>query len=104
MAEQARAVVPSNDYSWRVAVNTPRTWRERLAHRLHVLAERIDGRVSIAVTVESTPPLSKPQVQAAVSSTFKGLCLAIDSTVHADALEGLMKHYRPDLYQDQRRG
>ena len=53
------AVFPPTEGSdaFSISVNSPTTWRERLADRLRTVAARIDGHWSLGVAVRMQPPL-----------------------------------------------
>lgn len=92
------------EWAYRLQVNrhqlpghTP-TWRERLATVLRRLAQRIDGQVSLAVHVSTTPPISTEQRVQCWQQAAQAWDRALRDTVHAEACEQELRRTLPHLW------
>lgn len=86
-------------WSWSVAVNPTRTWRERLGMRLRVWADRLDGGTSMAFTITTVPPLSQRQRLACLAQGTGAVMRAVRSECVSDAHERVMQQAFPELYE-----
>jgi len=74
------------------------TWRERLATVLRNWAQRIDGQVSLAVTVQTTPPISPAQRVECWRQAVQAWDRALHDTTHAEACEQELRRALPHLW------
>ena len=89
---------------WVIRVNSPRGWRQRIAHWLHGLAVRIDNRWSIAVEVESDPPIGTAAQAAVIKAGMKHAERLLSNEVETAACERVMRAHMPHLFRDRQHG
>lgn len=77
-------------FEWSFRVNRNATLRERIGAGLRSLASRIDGRLSLAIQIESTPPLSLAQKVECITFATRQLRAAIADTVKTAAEERIL--------------
>ena len=96
------ATVEAN-FQWSLRVNRQTTLREKVGAVLRRLAWRIDGRLTLAIAIESTPPLGLEQQIECVRFGLGQLQFAVADTVRTAAeervlealMKGKMKHGTP---------
>lgn len=77
-------------YEWSFKINRNATLREKIGAALRNLAWHIDGRITLAVDIRSTPPLNWSQKAECIQFVNKRLGEAIGETVVAEAEERLL--------------
>lgn len=78
--------------------NVSRTRRERIGGWLRRLASRIDGRVNLALAVDSCPPLGAIDRACAVRSGIEHMARGLQAMAVAEADELVLRRTRPELY------
>lgn len=81
------------------AVNRADGWRETVGMLLRKLAQRIDGRYSLAIRLQSLPPVP---AQTRMDIIHKGLDRMQELLVEeaeAETIEAGMRVLHPDLYE-----
>lgn len=76
----------------------PINWRERLADVLRRLVDKIDGRLSIAFSAQTTPPLNSEQILDSLRAGHAMTAKSIDDYVRAEHHEIVLQFCRRDLY------
>lgn len=74
-------------YKWGFACNEKRTFRQRLALWLRDLATRIDGRISLAIDIQATPPLTNAEKVECVLFGLGKVRFAVEQTARSKAEE-----------------
>lgn len=77
-------------YHWRFACNHLRTRRQRIGHWLRNLATKIDGRISLAIELESTPAISTLEKVECVKFGLGKIEWALRETVIVQAQENVL--------------
>ena len=86
------------EYRTHFRVNSPRGWRQRVAHVLMRLAARVDpDRWHVAVELEAWPPLARGQQRECVKAGLEAMRTGFVSEVEAEAGEVALREARPDL-------
>ena len=75
-------------------------WRGRLAERLRVWASKLDGRWSLALRIDTTPPLSLAQQREVIHVMFEAGYDGAMDTARAEAFELALRQVAPALYAD----
>lgn len=88
-------------FSWTFRANCPRTWRQRVATRLHDWIARIDGRNVIAIEVRTSPQLSANTVAECMNDGLRHSCRVLAEACRTEALERALRIERPDLYEQE---
>lgn len=89
----------TSSFEWSFRVNRSQTIREKIGSALRSLAWRVDGRVSLAIAIESTPPLSQEQKIECIQFATRQLKMAIEDTVKTLAEERIL-----DVVMKERNG
>jgi hypothetical protein len=77
-------------FEWRFQVNQTKTVREWLGAALRSLACRVDGRLSLAIDIDTSPPISSQQKIECIKFGFGQMKIAIEDTVRAEATERIL--------------
>lgn len=85
-------------WSWKLRVNTPNSWRERLGEILDRLATRIDGRVRVVYRIDTTPPLPRQVLLQAIATGHQIVKLSLDSACRCEAEERVFRQAYPELF------
>lgn len=80
----------------------PRGWRQRLAFALRRLASRLDGRWTLAVRIDSDPPLTPTQQHQCILAGVKAMHRAVHGEVQLEAQDELLSHLLPRLWERTR--
>lgn len=91
------------EYWYRIRINAGPGWRVWMGRRLRNLADRIDGRTTLAIEILSVPPLSRKQQLQCLLEAKRALDAAVSSEVHAESLEAMMKEHCGRLYEGARK-
>ena len=82
-------------FRYRVTVNTDAGWRQRVGNALRILAWWIDGRFTLAVSIDTTPPLPAKQRLACLDQAHPAIERAVESELRIEVLERLMRQHLP---------
>jgi len=77
-------------FEWSVRINLTNNLREKIGAALRSLAYRIDGRLSLAIDIESTPPLSLEQKVECIQFANRQMKMAVADTVKTAAEERVL--------------
>lgn len=80
----------SAEYQWRFNVNRTLSLRERLGAMLRALAWRIDGRISLAIDIQTTPPLNLMQQLECIKFGIGQMKVAVEDTSRDAACERIL--------------
>ena len=80
----------SADYKWHFRVNVAQGWREKLGNALRMLAQRIDGRLSLAIAIETAPPLNQDDKVACVKHGLGAMQWAVEQSVRLACAENIL--------------
>lgn len=84
----------------RVASNSrPRTWREHLAQLARKVADRLDGRQSLALEMASSPAVPPAIQDRCVVLGVDLMFRLLSDSARAEAQEQMLRHSRPHLYE-----
>lgn len=78
-------------------------WRRRVAAWLRRRADRLDGRRSLAVLVKTDPALPDEEVACIIKAGLDFVYEHIRAATREAADEAILRHARPDLYEDERK-
>lgn len=84
--------------TYRVQINTEVGWRAYLGNRLRSLAWWIDGRITLAISVESDPPLAAEQKIECIAQALA----AIERAASAEVIDHIRRKQVPHLYRSER--
>lgn len=95
------------EWSYRLEVNAHQlpghkpAWpaREMLANALRALAQRLDGRVSLAVRITTQPPISAEQRIECWRQATTAWERALHHTTHAESVEAELRRTAPQLWR-----
>lgn len=96
--ERDTATQYAEPWSWRLDMNAPQGWRQRLAQWLHCLATRIDRRPVMVLGFASSPPINDLQVRQIILHGHKSMQQAMEGEVRSEAIERLLQRAAPELY------
>lgn len=85
---------------YRFQVNLNRTWPHRIGWALRRLATWIDGRISLAVHIETTPRVPPKALAACVNRGLRDMERYIVDEVQTEAREQLLRLSQPELYRE----
>jgi hypothetical protein len=91
-------------FAWRMSTNSPRGWRQRVAQWLHLMAQRLDGRHSLAIDFECQPQIAPACQRAVLVQALKQAQTLLHDEVQAAAVEQRLRADRPELYRDRQHG
>jgi len=74
------------------------TWKQRVAAKLRDLADRVDGRESLALRMESNPPLPESVKAECVHAGLLHLAQCVEASLIAEVNERRMQRALPHLY------
>lgn len=74
-------------YKWSVKINESKTLRQRFALWLRYLAARIDQRVSLAIDIQTTPPLTAAEKSECLVFGIGKVKFAVEQTTRSKAEE-----------------
>lgn len=74
-----------SSYEWTFRVNARQTLRQRVCHLLRALASRIDGRLSLAIDIQTKPPISDRSKLECVAFGLGQIKWAIEETTRSTA-------------------
>lgn len=74
-------------FEWAFRCNERRTPRQRFAHALRMLASTIDGRLSLAIDIETKPPLSTSEKCECVAFGLGQIKKAVEASTRTAAEE-----------------
>lgn len=77
-------------YEWRLAINERKSLREKVGMVLRDIATRLDGRSSIAIDIQTTPPLSYGDRLMCIKAGFKTIQFALEETTRTEAAERIL--------------
>lgn len=77
-------------YSYTLGANHDRSFRDKVGTFIRDLADKLDGRRSVAVTMSSNPPLSDAQTREVVLFGVEQMREALRIEVSHTALESLV--------------
>lgn len=80
----------SASFEWSFRINRTKTLREKIGAALRSLAWRIDGRLSLAIDIESTPSLSTEQKVECIQFATRQMKMAVADTGKTAAEERLL--------------
>jgi len=92
------------DWSYRVTVNSAASnIRERVADWLRKMAYKIDGRITLACHIETTPELSLAKKVECLNRGFTAVEQSVALEVRNEAQEQLFQELNPDLFTKDER-
>lgn len=77
----------SCDYKWALSCNSPPNFRERFCNLIRALCDRFDGRISVAISIDSTPVIAPGQKRECILFGLNHIRYAVADTVKAEAYE-----------------
>ncbi len=81
----------SAKYKWHFRVNAAQGWREKLGAALRALAQRIDGRLSLAIAIETAPPISAADRVACVKHGLGAMEWAVEEATRLECIENVLR-------------
>lgn len=78
------------EYQWRFHSNRTLTLREKVGAMLRALAWRIDGRISLAIDIQTTPPLNFVQKLECIQFGLGQMKVAVNDTTRDAACERIL--------------
>lgn len=81
-------------YTWSFKCNEAATPRQKIGNALRQLAERFDGRISLAIDIQGTPPITQQQKVECVLFGLGKIRFAAQETVRAEAQERMLELIR----------
>lgn len=90
-------------WSWRFRANgAPKNLGERCGNVLRGIADKVDGRISVAIKIETTPKLDYKRVASCIESGFKTIEQSLEHEVVLDATEDVLEVLHPELFEDEK--
>lgn len=88
-------------FHWRFTCNSdePDRWLDRIGTALRRCAQRIDGRTSLAMRIDSQPPLPRAAQAAIIRDAVSRIHVVVAEASRAEACELLLAQLRPDLVE-----
>lgn len=81
----------SANYKWHFRVNgQAKRWQERLGDALRALAQRIDGRVTLGIAIETSPPISDADKIACVKHGLGAMQWAVEQSTRLECIENVL--------------
>lgn len=87
------------DYQFHVN-NKTNSWRDRLARRLRIIAQQIDGRTTLGIHITTSPAIGSRRTQDCIRHGLAAMKEAVASEVSAEAQEALFRRMQPYLFED----
>ena len=84
-------------FSWRVMGNTQPGWRGWLANRLRRLAQRVDGALTLGITIETSPPLHPRRNRQVIDFAVQAIERAVASEARDAAVDLALTDTYPEL-------
>lgn len=78
----------------------PQTLRQRLAHHLRHMAQRLDGRWTLAIYLETVPRLGEKERSEIIRAGVHHMGLLADLLVDMEADEWVLRNSAPWLFKD----
>lgn len=91
-------------YKWMFEAGLGSTVRERIGNFIRSMASRIDGRVSVAITIESDPELPMLDKVMCVEHGLKHASRLFEKAVRLKCVDNKMPEVTPNLFEDQTNG
>jgi hypothetical protein len=90
-------------WSWKFRANgTPKNLGERCGNVLRGIADKVDGRISVAMKIETTPKLDYNRIASCIQSGFKTIKQSLEHEVVLDATEDVFEVLNPELFEDEK--
>lgn len=89
--------------SWRFRLQVngpPRNWRDSVGDVLRLLAEKIDGRVSLGVQAATEPPIGHRRMLECLNLGFDAARRALESEARAEAEETVLRQMHGELFDE----
>lgn len=81
------------------ANGAPASMNERVGNVLRNLADKVDGRMTVAFSFKTTPQLEYTRLARCIESGFHTIQQSMEHEVVLDATEELFEELRPDLFE-----
>lgn len=89
------------DWDFQFHVNNKTgSWRDRLARRLRMIAQQIDGRTTLGIRITTSPDIGSRRTQDCIRHGLTAMKEAVASEVSAEAQEALFRRSQPYLFED----
>lgn len=88
-------------YRHRIAVNETTGWRDRLGNFLRRIADRVDGRDSLALEMASVPPVPRMRRRECVHIGLQAMSTAFKEVVREESCELILHEAHPELFADE---
>lgn len=101
-SEPESILVTTFRYAWRIDCNAkPKHCRDRIGGMLRAIAERIDGRASLAVVMATDPPLPTGTVHEIARKGVEHMARLLEESARAECSERLLRQMEPQLFEDR---
>lgn len=75
------------EYEWRLGINLPRSFRDRIGDAFRAIASRIDRRYTVAIAVSAKPALARSEQIACINHGLGQIKWALEETTRTQAVE-----------------
>lgn len=91
-------------YQWTFRANADLNVRERIAAIVRALAQKIDGRISLAIHIETEPQIGYERTLACLQFGYRAIQSAIDDETKSALVENVMENECPYLFDPSDHG
>jgi hypothetical protein len=92
------AIIPSSTYWYEIRANgRPKSFKDRVGDLLRNLAQKLDGRHSLSIDIDTLPVISEQAKAECILAGIKNIKENVDGAVRDEMIENQIKRHIPTV-------